>query len=698
MKIKRKWLVVTTLAAMCGLLLIGATSAMAEENKDTMSPLVTVDFEGYSYHDLPIGQTGIAYPIFKASALDIRDGETPVEVKVFKKGTNRNLYDLGTNTFTPTSAGIYTLSYESTDTSGNTSKAQYTVVVEDSVAAPEIIGEFANEYMLYTGEKFALIDAEVKGGSGECVLKASVALSTGEVYTFDSFIDNLFVPEKAGVYTVTYSAVDYLKRSDAVSYMINVSNNDKPIIDDVYFPAQETAGTAFSFDKFIAYDYSGDGVKKETTKSIKITYGNQEYTLSAGETFTPQPIGQKGSITEMVIVLRATGQNGVATQTHKVNIVNTKLGNKYYLPAYMIGGENVSVDNSGTMKYKTSVAGEAIRSVKSFVADGFSFGFKTKNITKATLVLTDSMRDDLQVSIALQSTGSGTNMILNGIEVAVPANVQFGESMLMSFNVAKSAIEFNADGGSTLKSFATVDTYANGKAFKGFPSGKVYFSFVFDAILGEEASVSIENFGNVNVSLVSDINDLTAPQLVVNDFEKTRVNLGDVVKVPTAVASDAISDLKYFKLEIVSPDGSYLLQDGDPMLGYTFTAEQYGVYLVRYLVEDLHYNKPTISAFAVTVVDRIAPEIAISGNIPTNGEIGREILFPSFEVSDNLSEEDFLNAYIVVITPRYEYHVVLEEEGVWKYKPVVAGVHTVVYYVEDEDGNVSMKEFDLLIE
>jgi hypothetical protein len=696
--IKKLLIVSGTVIAACGVSWIGVTNVIADKKADIVAPRITVDFQEYEYNNLPIGQTNLKYPVFEATAFDTRDGIRPVEVKVVKKDTNKNLYDLGTNTFTPTSAGVYTLIYEASDENGNIASLKYGIVIEDSVASPKIVGEIEDNYYSWTGKKFSLSNAFVEGGSGYCSMVGSILLDGKEVYAFSSFSNSTFTPQKSGTYTVNYSVYDYLTRSDSVSYTITVENSNEPIIDEMYLPEYAISGTKFTFEDFVAFDYSGDGVQKETEKLVIVEYANERYELSADESFVAQPIGEKGSKSDMLITLQAVGQHGVATNTQQITIVNVKSGQQNYLPAYMIGTEKISVDNSAAMKYKTSAVGESLKGVKAFVANGFSFGFKTSGVKKATLILSDLLQEDLQVKISLVAIGDGTNMLINDKAIdGFSSSLQFGSSMLFSYDATGHSIKFNAEGGNTLRNVGSLSTFTNGETFNGFPSGKINFTFVFDELSEEEGTISVETLANVNISTDSVISDFTAPNLAIESFPKTRVELGEEIIIPRAIAEDVLSDLAYFSLNITAPDGTEILKNGDPYSGYKFIAEQYGTYMITYNVADTNYNKPLNTKRAVTVVERVAPTIVLNGNMPASVNKNATISFPSFEVSDNLTETEDLIAYIVVVTPSFQHYVIFEEEGNWMFTPTNTGLHTIKYYVEDADGNCNILEFKLLV-
>ena len=64
-------------------------------------------------------------------------------------------------------------------------------------------------------------------------------------------------------------------------------------------------------------------------------------------------------------------------------------------------------------------------------------------------------------------------------------------------------------------------------------------------------------------------------------------------------------------------------------------------------------------------------------------------------MSDNISEADDMVKFIVVISPRYTYYVLIDE---FEFTPNIAGRYAVRYYVEDEDGNYAVRESVLIAE
>lgn len=695
MKRKKSWLIAGLSLLFCGAF-VGSISAIAESN-DVTAPVVTVDLQGYLQNELPVGQTNTAYPLFTATAYDSKDGDCAVDVKVTKQYSNKNLYDYGTNSFTPKEAGVYTLVYESRDQAGNVGIMKYAFNILDEVATPMVEATLQEAYAVYTGEYFTLQDANVSGGSGRVLQEVVVSLDGVTVEVFDGFKQNVFKPEKSGEYTLTYKTEDFLKRTDAKICKLLVENSDLPVIADLYFPTYETPGTKFDFGAFEAADYSGDGVKKPTENSVIVNYGGEEKTLAVTETFTPKAIGEVGSQSVMSITLRAVGENGETTKTYDVSIVNVQEDNKYFLPAYMVCSNGISVDETGAMKYSVANGNETLAFIKSLVADGFRFGFNMTGTSRISLVLEDSQQEECQVSIALQSNGAATNVFVNGVALEESVAVELNESIIFGYDDAKHAILLNVGGGSTLSTIAILKSYTNGKEFQGFTSGRINFSLTIDKLSAETASVAVETIGNLNVSTESLVSDLTAPELVIDELPKLRVEKGDEFYVPAAIAADVLSDIAYFRLKVTSPSGNVILQNADPTKGYYFTAEEYGVYRISYEVADVHYNKPTGGNKSITVVDRIPPELEIEKNPPTSAVVGEKISFPAYTVSDNCTDEEFLISYIVVISPTFTYYAVFEEYGEFAFTPQTAGEYKVRYYVEDEDGNRQVKEFTLKV-
>jgi hypothetical protein len=189
--------------------------------------------------------------------------------------------------------------------------------------------------------------------------------------------------------------------------------------------------------------------------------------------------------------------------------------------------------------------------------------------------------------------------------------------------------------------------------------------------------------------------DNIAPTITVNDNVTTYHDVYDVVKIPTAIAFDAISPDIDVTFSLFDPKGLAIYENIPAEKDYYFTLTTFGTYVLKYTTQDENNNKINRSINIVSI-DNIAPGIEVNGQFKSKYKVGDTINIPNYAVMDNYYEG--VSSYVFVTTPTYGMKVVTVNGDASSYKFQVAGRYTITYYAMDNAANYTVKEFVIMVE
>lgn len=661
---------------------------------DSVAPEITVDLGDYHSYDLPTGIVGMKYSIFTATAFDAVDGECDVVTRVYSKGTNRNLYDEGTHSFTPAATGLYVLEYSSEDRAGNESVRKMGITVEESVEAPSL-NTTLEDTEHTTGTTFKLPYVEASGGSGILDCSITVKLEDEVIFSADDFgRDYAFTPTRSGAYVIEYRASDFFGRECVETFTVTANASTKPVLSEIHMPDAVLSGSAVRIPSFEALDYAGDGLPKEVTKSVEVEFAGKKQTVEEGSTFTPVVEGALGTTDTMKVTFLAEGSLGTETVVFDITVVNVKdAEDTYFLPAYMQPYEagSISAVDDGAMKYQSTQDGASMRYIKDSIAEGFSLRFVPYNANSFTVRVFDSQNEKIAIDVTFIKNTSATDLKINGQKWG-SVSALFETTFTLSYSQASNRFTINQ------QSIGMPERTVFGEVFGGFPSGKVRFSVTFDSMpSGQTGIFNITGIGNQLLSASQTLKDTAGPEIHVEDpAVMPRINLGDSFVLPKGYAVDFLSDNIKFTVS-VTVNGATVLEPTDPSQEIVVKADKYGYYRITYTATD-DANKSNMYSCSVYVVDDVAPELTVEGNVPSSAKVGSTVELPSFTAEDNMSYGSSLITRIFVLNPSYHLRVVQEDDdGKLTFIADRAGKYTIRYYAEDEDGNYTYKDFIMYV-
>lgn len=306
------------------------------EVKDTKAPVIEVDAIETT---MELGKT------YKLPAPVVKDDNVIIENKAASQvefGDDCPLYEFnqGTLEFKPKEEGTYTFRYVAEDDAGNTAASSYYTITVTATVAPEITIDETSAYYIADEKTY-----EYKNASGEVVnvslplftatseyngiksLTVTVTDPDGDELTVENKDDHYeFTPNKNGVFTVTYKAVDNANKSSTKVYAIKVGDVTAPTLSGVVAPVSYNIGDTMSIqlaNLSVKDDIDGTtiGTSAVNNDRLAITLtgpdGN-EVTLTKGSDVYSYEFTTSGNYTLKYTVKDAAGNTDDVVYTFEV--------------------------------------------------------------------------------------------------------------------------------------------------------------------------------------------------------------------------------------------------------------------------------------------------------------------------------------------------------------------------------------------
>ncbi len=652
--------------------------------EDQEPPVITVE---QPYETMPDARIGYSYPVLSATAKDAGSGNCEISTAVFynyQSGAPVSI-SVKDGRFATDREGWYTIVYTASDYFGNTAEKDVWLYAGQSDGSYAVrVPEEGKTLTSSTGETVAVAEYETEGGCGDSTVQIRVTMKDEEI----PVKDGVFRPEKAGIYTVRYSAVDYVGQTAEASYEVSVKDSADPVfVNRPVLPRYLISGSSYELPECQAYTYKGNK-KKEAEITVELTDKNgrktvegsfvpevtangEEVTLvfSAGNTELSFQVPcmmayeNDGSMTRLNISNYLVTKDCAFDRTKDYTTVTAKTAEAQWIFANRLPAEGAYV--------------EIIPSTEGNRFDGL------------TVTLTDSEDSDISVTVSLQNTDISNSVIRAGGKSAVMKSLFYpqdaGSEVDGSFRVSykKQSIYVN----DTCIAIEETDLQ---KLFEGFPSGNVYLTVAFENAVPGEGSYKLKTICEQIINNSS--SDRTTPLIVLPEEYGGTADFGSVLSSKAAVIGDVLDpDIKAGLTvtapsgEIVKAENGVLLENVEPSAVYSFRVSEYGQYLFTFNAEDSSERSSSFS-YAVTVDDLVKPVVTVKDKFQSEVALGQNIKIPDFTVSDNVTAGENLKVAVYVFTS--DGRMVTLPEGTGGYKPARTGVYEVRIVAADEAGNI----------
>lgn len=353
---------------------------------------------------------------------------------------------------------------------------------------------------------------------------------------------------------------------------------------------------------------------------------------------------------------------------------------------FAVKGVTVKVANEYTDFVMTGEKAE-ITFNRSLASDGFSLSFAGVNkntLQKVDFVLTDSEQESISAKLNfLRMNDKYTAVALNDSNRSYITN----GSMYLE-NDADFYFTYNADSKVLTDSNSytvAVSSNTDGSAFTGFASHLVNLKIELTGKKG-----SIFRLKEINRQRIgSDYENDTVEPMITVVGGVDAVTKGSKVSLPTAFASDVLSDTASVTMTVKNPDSDVVtstdgkkLENVTPDKAYEIAIDMYGDYRIEYQATD-GKNATRIVSSQIRVADDSKPEITLAQALPTEAKVGEELTLPELTYTDNVTAKDQIVSWAVAAYPSGKIcgvkdSLVFEEKGQYR----------LTFYAMDEEGNV----------
>ncbi len=646
-------------------------------------------------NDVPKGEVGRAYVIPSATAFDHYSGVCEVKTSVYRDYVTGDDKDEAISVsvvdgkFMPTVSGWHTIVYTAKDAFGNTSEELLSAYIADDLGEIEVQIPSDVTTSATLGSWVNVPSITYTGDCGQATVQTTV--------TFDNEtmeIDDAFLPEVAGEYTVTYTVTDYIGRVGTASYTLTASAGDGYVVlDELVLPQVYVSDCEYVLPVIYAIDYSSGKAEKYLC-TVHVTDQNGEKTYTAGDSFKPS-VENNGD--KVKISYQNDGEELIVREVPAVLVRGAKnnIDSKNYL--YGEGFSTSFKDDAGAWLDKGIAIiadGATERCGWTFatpqIADGFvmemqGIASRAKKFDALRVTLTDSQNAKEQIAIEATVETGGTTITIGDsvLSVATSTLVTDGK-YVVSYNEGK--IKWDDTG-------VFVEKTVNGETFNGFTSGLVY---VRVEMLNAQEGAAYKLL-NLCGSWLSRYNlESYAPNFkVLGEFSKEE-SIDTVYELYPAIANDVFCPNTELTMTVTAPDGTIVvdtdgvvLENVVPNKSYFISLSQYGQYKATYRAVEKDWVKENLLELvqSIFVVDEIPPQIHFTNATQTTAKVGDVLVLPDFVVDDNLTAPEDIRVERGVFTPTGKYIRFKDNENA--IRCAYAGEYVFQVMVFDERDNLT---------
>lgn len=642
---------------------VGGISLAQNTAPASYAPTVTLD----EYENgLPDGVVGMPYPLPAYIARSKFFGDVYSDCHVYLEVSGkRSEINIRDGAFTPDRAGDYTIVITAQNPDGISVTKTYTLTVKES--APTLGIRATDIEKVLSGKMGSLLNVagySVTGCLGNPKVKMTVTSPDGTV----TEIGQDFTPNKSGVWTVTYTVTDYLGRTAKDTYTVTVSAPEKPVpISLPTVPDGFVKGYTYYLPLATALDYSADEANPETvTATVYVTDASGRQQLPADGKYIPNVAAHGDPITVEYVFIGKNGQSEKMTYSARGLIVTNDKGlviANYFVGLNITGTEatpeytKFAFSSDASLIFSRPLLASGLKTVFNVDPD-----FNNYDTIRVTLVDSENAAEVITFTITKKTDkDQNSSFALNGGITKNTRGSFFGnssDSFVYTYSATTRSIA-DASG----YAIDNVTTTANGSAFSGFSSGKVYIRFDFEGVTGESKfmlnSLSGQAIGNATT-------DRVAPSVALRRGVAGIHELGSVIDLAGVMATDVLSEIASATVTVTCGDQT-ILAECSAFEAHQITLSSYGRYFVTYKVKDTAGRTYTEEEI-LYVRSNNPTAVAADADIPGTASVGDKLTLPTATVTGGAGEKAY---YILVMTPDSRLYrlegneLVLDQAGTW---------------------------------
>ena len=498
------------------------------------------------------------------------------------------------------------------------------------------------------------------GGVGDLTFETVLKLG-GENVDFTETENGIyFIPEKSGEYSLVYSAYDFVADKKSVEKTITVTDSDIPVMQKPSLPESAISGETLELPL-------PDGV---------LYRNGAKYYLPVSVYYDGAEVGSDMQVKDL-----KAGEHTV----------------KYECVSPLNSAKKAEYTFNLTVKDKNQAAGSRLfdnyfdfDNCEPFTTDSRAYGVRIGATDKASFAFSreipvEYINFDISTTAGISSYSEIYMVITDSktaadcVKVKIKRLASYENLWIAYDDETKSLI--NGDNGAVLEQ---ISSYADGRTFEGFKSGKAYISFEVNGVK-KQIELTLRKIAS-NI-ITTDSTDYAAPVFYTdNDYRAVYVSyIGHSVYLPELKAFDLLDNDVTVTLTLYDDSGIIYQGKG----GYTFNITKSGEYMAEYYATDSYGNtKSQVST--IYVADQVSPVIKVSG-IKARVSVGEEIALPVAEISDNDTATDKITSYIYVVKGNNEKKLV---SGSYKFEE--AGKYIIRYAAYDKNQNYTVVEFTVI--
>lgn len=572
--------------------------------------------KNYTADALPKAEVGRVYKLPDANIFDFAYGTADLEIKAFRGDVDVSS-EISNGYITASVAGKVKLVYTVTNADGKTDqKVAYFIAVDK---LPPYVYAKSHSVLPTFGEYFDVPEITVKGGTGNLIVK-EVATYNGQVLDFSNSRKVLI--DQIGNICLSITVEDYTGRVENTLFVFSVSV-DKAVISVGGMPYSVRKGDTLvipEFDLFV----DGDKNAKVFVEDIDVTNSMQyQVTENAGDTLLVKFCGGVDDKYNEIV--------------YSVKVIDGRYSLKDYF--YAVEGsadiydsyneEAVIIESQDDVKVQTAFP-VSLQSLNVY------FDFDGSFAESIDVILTGYENRSEEIFFRISYESAKTSSIrINGVGQAFSIPVSFTSlsEYKLRFENAEGKIYFSGEEVGTFPSFN-----ANG----------AIISFRINGVLAKN-KVLIKQISNQSFHPGTFVmGDNVAPYIYIDgqiNKYKALYTVGNYFTVPAASAFDVLSSGATATLRVISPRDNIVFEGSAEKVN-NIKIEEYGVYVISYIVKDVHGYEARFN-YNVELVDRVKPSITVKERPESSYKVGDTLKLSEVVASDNFDQNPTVEIFLL---------------------------------------------------